>query len=294
MILSMTGFGRAEWKDECWHITAEVRSVNQRGLKVSFRTPDALRSCEMELEGVIKQKVVRGHLFCVIRCDPSEAAADMIVDRERLRLYLSVIDSLKENLGTASEIDPTALLNLPGVVKREPLDEQAVEPILPRIEETLGRALDDLLDFRRREGGHLAEEFVRILEAIAVRVDAVAGRAPVVVEEYRQKLAARIQKILAGQGLELKADDLCREVAFFADRSDITEEIARLRSHIVKFRDALGAGDAVGRKLEFMTQEMLREANTMCSKSNDSELVHTAVEIKSEIDRLREQVLNVE
>jgi uncharacterized protein (TIGR00255 family) len=294
MISSMTGFGRGEWQDERWRVTAELRSLNQRGLKISFRLPDALRSQEMALEALIKAKVARGHVYCTVECVPSEAAPELIVDRARLRLYLTVIESLKDELGGYREADPTEVLSLPNVIKREPLDSDAVGEILPQIKGAVEAALEDLSAFRRNEGQHLTDELLRLCGEIGARTDQVAERAPVVVDEYRQKLLARIQKLLQGTGLEVAPEDMHREVAIFADRSDITEEVTRLRSHLAKFAEALESGEAVGRKLEFMSQEMLREANTMASKANDSEIVHAAVDLKTEIDRLREQVMNVE
>jgi uncharacterized protein (TIGR00255 family) len=290
MIRSMTGFGRGQWRDGDWDVACELRSVNQRGLKLSWRLPDALRRHELELEGLLKKRIVRGHVFCTLKCEPSEAAADLIIDQARLRMYREVLDGL----GGKGTGDPVGLLGLPNVIKREPLDEGAVGQVMPHVRETMNAALDELVAFREREGQDLAGELRAICAEIGRKVDVVESRAPVVVKEYGEKLLARAQRLLDGTDISVASEDLAREVAFFADRSDIAEELARLRSHVKEFVSALDATDPVGRKLEFMSQEMLREANTMCSKANDTEIIHTAVEIKTDIDRLREQTLNVE
>lgn len=294
MINSMTGFGRAQWQSESWRVSVEVRSVNQRGLKISFRGPDPCRSRESELETIIKGRISRGHVFCTITCDPSEGATEAYVDERRLAVYVKVADELAQRNPNIAPPSAAELMLLPDVVKRDPLDEESFEKIWPHVKETVAAAMDKMSEMREAEGRNLVREFHTICAQIDARVSQIAERAPLVVEEYRDRLVARAQQLLEGVNGTVTLEDLHREIAFFAERSDITEELARLRSHIQQFLESLESPEPVGRKLEFLTQEMFREANTTAAKGNDNAIVHTAVDIKTDIDRMREQVLNIE
>jgi len=290
----MTGFGRAEWSNKGWKILIEMRSVNQRGLKISFRTPDALKKRESELEELIAARLKRGHVFCTISCETSDETPDLILDHDRVALYIKAIEELKEKLGTTAETSPIALLSLPNVLKRDVLDETILEPSWPEIKATVQNAIDSLMEMRTREGENLAAALTTICNSITGISEQIAQRAPEVVSEYCRRLCVRVDHLLKDTGIEVTDENLHREIAFFAERSDITEEIERTRSHIAQFLEALQSAQPVGRKLEFLAQEIHREANTIGSKANDSRIVHKAVDLKTEVDRLREQALNVE
>jgi uncharacterized protein (TIGR00255 family) len=296
-IASMTGFGRAtrETPDETFEV--EVRAVNNRSLKVQPRLSETASGLAARVEHHVRERVDRGTVYVTVKHRRRGGAAAHRLDERLLCTLFARLQELEKELVGAPQ--PTFTIAhvaaLPGVVTTEDTLEDDLEAFWGRLRAPLDEAIDQLIAMRREEGHGIA----RSLEATADRIVALARtvetRVEVAVEEYRARLRTRIDKLLKGSNVPLPEADLARELALFADRSDISEELQRLRSHVDQLRAALAAeGEPVGRKLEFLAQELLREANTMASKSHDTSLVASVLEIKLEVEKVREQVANVE
>ena len=285
MIHSMTGFGAARREIAGLAVNVEARSVNGRFLKVAPRLPARLAARELEVEAAVKRRVRRGSLSLTVTVREQRPEALVSVNEDVVRAYQAVF----RRLGVSEE----PLAQLPGVLgaEPEPLGDEAFAVVLAAIDV----ALDDLVAMRRREGETLAATLVGLCDAMAAAAQAVRGRAPAVVGEFRQRLSERLGRLVDGFGSSpLDAQLLAREVAVLADRSDITEELDRFASHLEQVRALLARGDEAGRTLEFLTQELLREANTMGSKSADGEITRAVVGLKADIERFKEQIANVE
>ena len=293
MVASMTGFGREVVETGRERIAAEVRSVNSRGLKVTIRAPDALAAFQPEIEALVRKGVDRGTLHVELdyrALAPSEAYA---VNRDMLAYYAS------EGLALAKQLelpkpDLARLMSLPGVIVQRPATEEDPAALWGRVRAVLEKSLAGLAESRRREGAALAADLNGRRGAIAERLGAIRKRIPDILVAYRARLEERLKTLLEGMGTAPEPGALAREVAIYADRSDISEEVSRLDTHLVELDRALAAEGPVGRRLEFLAQEMLREANTMGSKSQESGLVQDILAIKLEVDKIKEQVANVE
>ena len=295
MILSMTGFGEAqrEVDGRIYHI--EVRSVNNRYLKTSTRLPEDFAFMEADLERLVRGRLARGSLMLRFFVRNLTEAAAYDLNAAALRSYVSQLRRVAEETGDSGlSIDLAGLAALPGVCQPPEVTEQEHARCWEIAAALTNAAIDRLLEMRKVEGAEIAADLSAQCAVIGTSLAAVQQRCPQVVAEYRQRLFERIKLLLAEQAVQLTEHDLVREVAIYAERSDIHEEIARLRGHVSQFETALTREAAAGRKLEFIAQEMLREANTMGSKSGDAELGRLIIEIKSAIDRIKEQVQNVE
>jgi uncharacterized protein (TIGR00255 family) len=297
----MTGFGDAHRSENGVAYAVELRSLNNRYLKVTVRLPEELLGLEPELESAVRQQVSRGSVTLTVHFKDTSAAAAYEINEAALRRYLSHLETverqaqadLRERGGV--RLDLGSLLALPGIV--QPPDQQGLlDRARPVLHELIDQACGKLLSMREAEGEGLAEDLLRHCGAIRERLDGIETRAPHVVEEYHQKLRDRINELLARAQLETDQVDLVREVALYAERCDISEEVQRLRAHLDQFEGMVKAppDEAVGRRLDFVVQEMLREANTIGSKANDAQISQTVVEVKGSIDRMKEQVQNVE
>jgi uncharacterized protein (TIGR00255 family) len=296
MIRSMTGFGTGEVRQGEWAVRVEVRSVNHKDLQVSFRLPEAFRLKEYELQKLVEQRVRRGHLYLSLACSPAGGETSVLIDAHKLRGYVAALRGLAEAEGVPFQVDMASLLRLPGAIVDVTTDEDLREQLWPGVVEATRRAMDDLVEMRRVEGDNLHAHLNEIREAIGGLVDAVAQEQGGLVAAYQERLRERLTRLLEGADVPVKEDVLAREVALYADRSDVTEEIARLRSHLEQFRDALDGDETepVGRRMEFLGQEMLREASTAAAKIPGSSQIRRVLDLKSQIDKLREQVRNVE
>ena len=295
MIRSMTGYGAAERTTDEVRIAVEIRTVNNRSLKVSQRTPEGLGAAEVVIDRLVRERLTRGTVFVSLTVEPVGAAARAPINREVLAAYWKDLARLREDLGRGDGPPALeALLGLPGVVGDEAVVLTGIKNLESLVREAAREALDRLDAMREAEGQATAKDLAANLEELARRVAAVRSRAGCVIQEYRDRLQERAQALL--EGVEIAADDatLAREVAFFAERSDINEELARLQSHLEQMRDLLGASEPVGRRLEFLAQEMYREANTIGAKANDVEIAREVLPIKVAVDRLREQAQNIE
>ncbi|MCB9896079.1 MAG: YicC family protein [Planctomycetes bacterium] len=289
----MTGFGRATAAHPGGAVTVELKSVNNRFLKVSTRLPDVLNELETELEGVIRGRVIRGSVYCNVQLERKQRGISYSLNEPVIRDWLPKLTKLAAELGSEA---PTLndILAMPGVVLEESEKLELDETLKQAVLDALGGALHGLLEMRGKEGEALLADMNTRVALVATHAKDVEGRAPQVVEEYRDKLKARIEKLLADSGQTLEPDALIKEVAFFADRCDITEETTRLAHHCEQFQQVIGGKGEVGRRLDFIAQEMLRETNTIASKANDAQLATIAVAMKSEIEKIKEQVQNLE
>jgi len=295
MIRSMTGYGAAERTTDEVRIAIEIRTVNNRSLKISQRTPEGLGAAEVEIERLVRRRLTRGTVHVLLTVEPVGAAARAPINRKVLAAYWKDLAALRDELG-GDDSPPAleALLALPGVVGDEAVVLTGIKNLAALVEKTAGEALDRLDAMRETEGQATANDMAANLEDVARRGPIVRQRAGLVIQDYHQRLQERVQALL--EGVEMPADDatLAREVAFFAERSDINEELSRLESHVEQMRGLLGASEPVGRRLEFLAQEMYREANTIGSKANDAEIAREVLQIKVAVDRLREQSQNIE
>ncbi|MDC1141785.1 YicC family protein [Planctomycetota bacterium] len=289
----MTGFGRATSAVEGGSVTIEIKTVNNRFLKTSLRLPDLLSSLEPEFEKNIRGVLARGSVTCQVQYERQRTGGDYQLDRELLD---SLFEQLSDAAKKASQDAPrmTDVAGLPGVVREQRNGVEVADDLLKAARTTLKEALVGLVETRASEGTALQADLDPRVKRVAELSERVGERAPQVVEEYREKLFARISKLTAKSEIELDAKDLAKEVAMFADRCDITEETTRLAHHCGEFLKVIAGKGEVGRRLDFVAQEMLRETNTIASKANDAEIATVAVEMKSELEKIKEQVQNLE
>lgn len=291
-MFSMTGYGKGELREEGIELTVEIKTVNNRYLDVSVKAPRVFAAYEERVRSLVREKLTRGHADVFVGLqDRRERAKELYVDEVAAGSYVSAAARLKAMFpALPNDFTLTALMKSPDVVRQEEA-QGADEPLLAALEAALGAALDSLNAMRRREGEKLAADMLARADTIEALVEKIACRAPLVAAAYREKLAARMSEALAG--IPVDEARILTEAAVFADRANIDEELTRLHSHIVQFR-SICREERVGRKLDFLIQEFNREANTICSKSNDLEVTSSALALKNEIEKIREQVQNVE
>jgi uncharacterized protein (TIGR00255 family) len=289
----MTGFGRASAAFEGGAVTVEVKTVNNRFLKVSLRLPDVLNETESELESKIRAALRRGSVYCNVQLDRNRPESGYRLNEDSIRAWYPRLKELANELGT-EEPKLADLLAMEGVVLEEFERQGADESMKDALMQALGTAIAGVLEMRNREGASLKADMDKRVNHVAELSKGVEKRAPQVVLEYRDKLKARIDRLLADGGTKLEESELAREVAYFADRADVTEETTRLAHHCEQFLKVIAEDGEVGRRLDFIAQEMLRETNTVASKANDAELASIAVTMKSELEKIKEQVQNLE
>lgn len=290
----MTGFGEARFQSDALSVAVELRALNNRYLKVSVRASDPYNLLEPEIERVVRRSVKRGTLQVQLSVRRQSQAQDFRLNPVALRAYLDQLRALQKDLCLSAEAALAQVLALPGVVE-EP-DQAGRDPGAdwPVVEKVLDEALNRLQTMRAEEGKAMGEELLRLVAQIAQELEQVRGRAAVVVEEHRDKLHERVRNLLAELDVAIDRKDLIKEVSIFAERSDITEEVVRLTSHLGQFREIMKEPESPGRKLDFLTQEMFRETNTIGSKANDVAIARHVVEIKGAIEKIRELIQNVE
>ncbi|SFH72784.1 YicC/YloC family endoribonuclease [Planctomicrobium piriforme] len=289
----MTGHGDANGQNERLSVTIEVRSVNNRHLKVTVRCPDAFIALEANIDRVVREVISRGTLTIHLHIRHVNALSSYHVNSTVARQYFEQLRELSRELGLAEPAELTPLLALPGVID-DGESRSVEESDWPLLETALITALENLQNFRRQEGAAMAAELRAMCLVIEENAEQIALRAPKVVAEYRERIKNRINDFLSTQSVKVDDNDLIREVSMFADRCDISEELTRLRSHLQQYRTLLDSDGSNGRKLEFLGQELFREINTTGSKANDVEIAHRVVEMKAAIEKMREIILNVE
>ena len=290
----MTGHGEARCQRDGVVVAAEVRAVNNRFLKVSIRASDGYSLLEPQIEALVRRRVRRGSVMVNVRLDREPSPDDFRLNEVVLASYHEQLKTVCSKAGLPGEIRMDSLLLLPGVVAETGAAAIDTDAMWPLVEQTLAAALGNLARMRADEGRAMARDLHNNSAVIAKQLDQIEQRAPQVVDSYRKRLTERLNKLLKEFGVSIEPSDVVREVALFADRGDISEEIVRLRSHLQQFDNIAASEESAGRKLEFVIQEMLRETNTIGSKANDAEIARHVVEIKTAIERMREMIQNVE
>lgn len=289
----MTGYGEARRQTGDFRFVLEVRAVNNRYFKLTCRTPEGFGALESDIEKTVRGFISRGTVTVSLRSEPSSAEARYTIDGELLRAYWRQLHDLAEKLHAPTPSDLGAFLPLPGLVVERGLTTD-VRELWPAISEVLSEALENLQQFRTTEGESMRNELAAQVALIERELASVSEAAPGVVEDYREKITLRLKDILAEHDVQLEPKDVVREVSLFADRCDITEEITRLRSHLEQFSAVMQQDESQGRKLEFLSQEMFREVNTIGSKANNVAIAHSVVEMKAAVEKMREILQNVE
>jgi uncharacterized protein (TIGR00255 family) len=292
----MTGYGEARSQSPTLSLSIELRSVNNRYLKVSVRAPDPYHLLEAEFEKVIRRTVKRGTLQVQLRCEKQATAQDFRLNRVALQSYIAQIRTVSQELGLADGGASllAQALELPGVVIEPGSQAFQLHEDWPIIEKVLVEALGHLQTMRQEEGRAMAQEFLAHRDTIASHLQKIRQRTPQVTVLFRDRLLERVRHLLQDVDVQIDRSDLIKEVSIFAERSDLAEEVVRLASHLDQFQEMMNDAESPGRKLEFLTQEMFREANTIGSKASDVEISREVVEIKGTLEKIRELVQNVE
>lgn len=293
MLKSMTAYGRGERELAEAMVTVEIRSVNHRFRDIVLRLPRSLQPLEDEVRSKIGSRLGRGRIECSIQMERrgEQSDTEVVLNVPLAKAYVEMLRELQERFGLDSTIHAETLCQFKDVVKVCPV-EADVEAVRPGMEAAIAEALDAMNRMRSEEGHAIEKDFRSRISAIRGYLSRIEERAPGVVEAYRKRLRDRIEAL--SEGLELDEGRLLQEVALFAGRCDITEETVRSQSHLAQFEQVLAMNEPVGRRLEFLVQELHREVNTISSKASDTTISSMAVEIKGELEKLKEQVQNVE
>jgi uncharacterized protein (TIGR00255 family) len=290
----MTGFGEARSQADGMAVAVEVRTINSRHFKLSYRASEGYGALEPEVEAVVRETIRRGTVQLNLRVDRGASVDDYRINTEVVENYRRQLEKYTGHSEWNDPDDLRMLLSLPGAVDEKSRGDYDPRDDWPAIEPVVRAAIASLTKMRTEEGVALAADLAHNGRQIAEFLDAIARRAPEVTQSYQSRLTGRVQQVLSELNVTVEPADLLREVALFADRSDISEEIVRLRSHLQQYEAALLMAESSGRKLEFIAQEMGREINTIGSKANDAEISRLVVEIKTALERIREQIQNVE
>jgi len=288
----MTGFGQGSFEGTDFKVSLDIRTVNNRYLDTHLRLPQELSNLESRLKKQVQEALKRGRVDINISVTQTRPVS-MELNRALIRGYLESVNIVREEFGLTGELDINGLIRLPGVFQNQAGASQTDESVAKGVQAALSQALNALQQMRSVEGKELATELnsrLNIIEAQIPTIEANASQLPAI---YRERLEKRIKDLMSERGAVDEAR-LAQEIAYLAERSDITEELARLRSHVSQFGELISKGGEVGKKLDFILQEMNREANTILSKSNNISIGDAAIIIKTEVEKLREQVQNVE
>lgn len=290
---SMTGHGRGSAKRDGHQALVELSTVNRKQFELACGLPRGFSDLEPKVRELVSSQVQRGRVNCSITWENATGAKTRShrIDHEAATAYFQELEALRKKLKLKDPISLDLVMRGPGII-REEAKETEVEKYWPVLQEALQKALRQLLKMREAEGRNLAEDFARMLAGMEKVVAEIATHAPQAVERYRQALHKRVREA----GVELAREDerLLKEVVLFADRADITEELTRLRSHFQQFHQILKSKEPVGRTLEFLTQEMNREINTIGAKANDLDITQGVMHLKGELEKIREQIQNIE
>ena len=294
MINSMTGFGEANCEVDGISYAVEIKTVNNRYFKSSIKLPDSVAFFEEDIEKLLRNHLPRGSVNCSLRLKNITARAMFDIDEIAIKRYVETLAKIAGEVNIAYNIDLAAFLILPGIVQPIVPNEQEAQKIKDAVLGISLKAIEQLKEMRANEGAAVAKDLKGHCATIRERLGQIRELAPKVIEEYHKKLKKRTEELTAHAQLTLNEDTFAREVAMFADRSDISEELSRLNSHLAQFLQSCDSEEQAGRRLDFISQEMLREANTIASKALDAEISRWVVDIKCLIDRIKEQVQNVE
>ncbi len=292
MIRSMTGFGRGQDTIDSLGIVVEIRAVNHRYFEFSSRLPRAYSFLDEKLKNYLQHRISRGKVDVSVQIDTAEtAASEVSVNFALAESYLSALHELTERYGVRDDVSVSTLARYPDVltVRQAAVDEDTVWAAVQRVTDM---ALERFVAMREQEGARMRDDILSRADTILAAVAAVEERSPQTVREHMDKVTARMRELLDGAAVDEAR--LLNEAAIYADKIAVAEETVRLRSHIDQLREMLGGGEAIGRKLDFLVQEMNRETNTIGSKCSDIELTRIVVDIKAEIEKIREQIQNIE
>ena len=292
MLQSMTGFGAAQGHCDGVEYSVELRAVNHRYFKASVKLPELWSSEEVDIENLLRRRLQRGSIGLSVRMRISDEKAAYTVNTVALAKYIDQVKGLRSVGDEHLTIDLAVLMALPGVCNPPRMDDLR-ERTCDELMNLINRAIDNLMEMRAREGQGVQDDLLDQCEQVETSLGAIGSRSPMVVQEYHQRLCERVEGLIGAARIDLDKDHLAREVAVYADRCDINEEISRQNGHIEQFRETCDGDQPAGRKLDFIAQEMLREANTIASKANDSEIARAVVDMKTAVDRIKEQVQNV-
>lgn len=292
MLKSMTGYGRAESLRGHLEFITEIKSGNSRYREIILRVSQSLQPYEDRIRSIVSSSLKRGRIEISIQIkDNSDKGLKLELNRPLVKAYVDIFNELNNELGSKQPIDLSFFSQQKDIIIVKQ-DSVALEEIWPDLKDVIDKALLSLDTMRINEGKAIEKDFLERLNRIRRYIDKITDRAKVTVEGYRDKVRQRINELV--QGIEINEDRLIQEVAFMAERSDITEELIRIKSHLKQFRSYMNKNDAIGRRLDFLLQEINREVNTIASKSADSIISQIAVEIKAELEKLREQIQNLE
>ena len=293
MIKSMTGFGHGEESNAAnQKVTVEMKAVNHRYCDVSLKLPKKFTMFEAEIRKIIKEYAKRGKIDVYISFeDLSQMGIGLRYNQEIAREYMDIFQKMKEEFHIEMDVTASMMAKFPEViaVEEKPQDEEVWWDL---IEKALREAAEKFVEARAVEGEHLKTDLLQKLKQMEADVDFVEERSPEIIKEYREKLEERVKEFLEDSSIE--ENRIAAEVAIYADKMAVDEEIVRLKSHIHSMKDVLEEEGAIGRKLDFMAQEMNREANTILSKSSDAALAEHAIELKTNVEKVREQIQNIE
>jgi len=292
----MTGFGRAELKGEENTILVEIRSLNNKYLKINTKIPESLTDFEERIGKLIKKEMFRGTVNLTLEYKTSEQEPKCFINKDVLKKYYSSVCETREEISSTQDVSLEKLISLPGVLefKKDTGNGKVTDDLWLELEKSIKLAIDDLNQMKGAEGRNLQLEIEKWTNQISLLLDKIETKSANVVSGYRDRIHERISSLLEGTEIKIDKSDLYKEVAIFADRCDISEELGRLRSHLLLLNDVMENEAPTGRKLEFIVQEMFREANTIAAKANNADIIKDVIDVKTEIERTKEQVFNVE
>jgi uncharacterized protein (TIGR00255 family) len=290
----MTGYGEAQGEINGVNYLVEIKTVNHRYFKAIIRLPEPVSFIEEDVDKLLRKNMSRGTVNYVLKLKNSSINALFDIDETALKTIIEKLNKAGSATGAKGAIDISNLLSLPGIIQPALPDKKISEQIRKKILQISREAIDMVKQMRATEGNFLDADLKKHCSAIEKDLDQIRARGDIVLKEYAAKLKQRVDALLAEVKLKLDEETLAREVAVFAERSDISEEVARLDSHLQQFVQACKSNELAGRRLDFISQEMLREANTIASKASDTNIIRSVVDIKCRIDRIKEQVQNVE
>jgi uncharacterized protein (TIGR00255 family) len=294
MLNSMTGYGQAELEIEGITYSVEIKAVNNRYYRPRVKVPENLTFLEEKIEKFLQKELVRGSVNYNLRVKSVRSRDFFELDEAMLKSYMEQISGIAKSAGINCQLVIGELLSVPGVISPVTPGEQQKDKIAEAVFKVTSIAVKKLTEMRACEGASLECELSNYCESMKVDIENISKRSPVVIEDYAARLRKRADELLSETKVHVDDETVAREVAVYAEKSDISEEIARLGSHLNQFSLCCASEEQSGRKLDFLCQEMLREANTIASKSSDIDIAHSVVSVKCWIDRLKEQVQNIE
>ena len=292
MIYSMTGFGRGDVDSDSIRYTVEIKAVNHRFLDINVKLPSYAFSLEEKIQKMIKEKIERGKIDVSVTIRAKgNSGKEFAFDQDCASVYLNARDFIKEQYDLTDDFGITSLLGLPGVISEKDMSSSP-DSLWENVREALTKAIEKLTIAREKEGDNLSADLIKKADRLQELSHIIKERSPVIIDEYKSRLTKKVREFLEDKTID--DSRIASEVIIYADKICIDEELVRLSSHIKTFKDTIKSGGAVGRKLDFLTQELNREANTILSKSSDSYTADVGIEMKTLIEKLREQVQNLE